>query len=200
MSTLGLVEATEPDATGLARRLGITAWLQKPTDPDEVLATVRRLLERRKLQQRTGIIGRVPRDPGSARQDRADGAGDGHRPDRGRDGNRQGARRARDPRPFTAAQPSRSSRSTARRSRRRCSRASSSATRRASFTGATERRLGRFELADGGTIFLDESRRDAAADAGQAAARARGPDLLPRRRRSSRSRSMCASSPPPTSR
>ena len=24
------------------------------------------------------------------------------------------------------------------------------------FTGATQRRLGRFELADGGTIFLDE--------------------------------------------
>src|ERR1700729_3523603 len=25
-----------------------------------------------------------------------------------------------------------------------------------SFTGATERRIGRFELADGGTLFLDE--------------------------------------------
>jgi len=28
--------------------------------------------------------------------------------------------------------------------------------RRAPFTGATQRRLGRFELAEGGTIFLDE--------------------------------------------
>ena len=27
---------------------------------------------------------------------------------------------------------------------------------RGAFTGATQRRLGRFELADGGTIFLDE--------------------------------------------
>src|SRR5258706_11626576 len=27
---------------------------------------------------------------------------------------------------------------------------------RGAFTGATERRLGRFELADGGTLFLDE--------------------------------------------
>src|SRR5204863_2049595 len=60
ISTLGLVEATEPDAKGLARRLGLTAWLGKPAEPDEVVATVRRLLERRKLQERTGIIGESP--------------------------------------------------------------------------------------------------------------------------------------------
>ena len=57
ISTLGLVEATEPDAKGLARRLGLTAWLVKPADPAEVVATVRRLIERRRLQERTGIIG-----------------------------------------------------------------------------------------------------------------------------------------------
>ena len=28
--------------------------------------------------------------------------------------------------------------------------------RKGAFTGAMQRRLGRFELADGGTIFLDE--------------------------------------------
>jgi len=57
ISTLGLVEATEPDPKALARELGLTAWLLKPTDPAEVTATVRRLIERRKLQQRTGILG-----------------------------------------------------------------------------------------------------------------------------------------------
>src|SRR5207248_9058964 len=60
ISTLGLVEHTEPDAKGLARRLGLTGYLSKPADPSEVTATVRRLIERRKLQQRTGIIGESP--------------------------------------------------------------------------------------------------------------------------------------------
>src|SRR2546422_856884 len=60
ISTLGLVEQTEPDAKGLARRLGLTAYLTKPADPAEVTATVRRLVERRRLQQRTGIIGESP--------------------------------------------------------------------------------------------------------------------------------------------
>src|SRR6267143_1538597 len=60
VSTLGLVEETEPDAKGLARRLGLTGYLEKPADPAEVAATVRRLIERRKLQQRTGIIGESP--------------------------------------------------------------------------------------------------------------------------------------------
>src|SRR5207245_10260716 len=60
VSTLGLVEETEPDAKGLARRLGLTGYLEKPADPAEVAATVRRLIERRKLQQRTAIIGESP--------------------------------------------------------------------------------------------------------------------------------------------
>ena len=57
---LGLVEPTEPDAQGLARRHGLTAWLEKPADPAEVVATVRRLLDRRELQRRTGIMGESP--------------------------------------------------------------------------------------------------------------------------------------------
>ena len=42
------------------------------------------------------------------------------------------------------------------------------------FTGATKKREGRFALADGGTIFLDEIGRVAGGPSGQAAARAAG--------------------------
>src|SRR5882762_5949394 len=57
VSTLGLVEATDEDPGQIGRELGLTAWLVKPTDPSEVTATVRRLIQRRHLQQRTGILG-----------------------------------------------------------------------------------------------------------------------------------------------
>ncbi len=140
VSTLGLVESTEPDPQGLARRLGLTAFLEKPADPAEVVATVRRLVERRRLQQRTGIIGESPAiqemlvkieqmapvtstvliegESGTGKELVARGIHD-LSPRRGLEselfGHEKGA-----------------------------------------FTGAAERRLGRFELADGGTIFLDE--------------------------------------------
>ena len=57
ISTLGLVEATDEDPNQIGRELGLTGWLVKPVDPLEVTATVRRLIERRRLQQRTGILG-----------------------------------------------------------------------------------------------------------------------------------------------
>src|SRR6058998_3443033 len=60
ISTLGLAEPTEPDPKALARRLGLTAYLSKPVDPAEVAATVRRLIDRRRLQERTGIVGESP--------------------------------------------------------------------------------------------------------------------------------------------
>src|SRR5207247_3226744 len=48
------------DPKVLAKSLGLTAWLRKPSDAGEVVATVKRLIERRRLQQRTGIIGESP--------------------------------------------------------------------------------------------------------------------------------------------
>src|SRR5438034_7073366 len=57
ISTLGLVEATDEDPNQTGGELRLTAWLVKPVDPLEVTATVRRLIERRRLQQRTGILG-----------------------------------------------------------------------------------------------------------------------------------------------
>src|SRR5712664_268886 len=155
ISTLGLVEATEPDAKGLARRLGLTGYLEKPADPGEVTATVRRLIERRKLQQRTGIIGESPAiqevlvkieqmapvtstvliegESGTGKELVARGVHD------------LSPRRAK---PFIAVN---------------CAAIPETLLEselfgheKGAFTGAAERRLGRFELADGGTIFLDE--------------------------------------------
>ena len=67
------------------------------------------------------------------------------------------------------------------------------------FTGAVQARVGRFELAHRGTLFIDEVVVDVAAAAGQAAARAAGARDRARRRIASRSSSTSASSPPPTS-
>src|SRR6266571_2225699 len=155
ISTLGLVEQTEPDAKGLARRLGLTAYLTKPADPAEVTATVRRLVERRRLQQRTGIIGESPAiqevlvkieqmapvsstvliegESGTGKELVAHGIHD-LSPRRGK--------------AFIAVN---------------CAAIPDTLLEselfgheKGAFTGAAERRLGRFELADGGTIFLDE--------------------------------------------
>ena len=155
ISTLGLVEATEPDPNELAREAGLTAWLVKPVDPQDAVTTTRRLIDRRKLQQRTGILGEsapiqevlvkieqmapvtstvlIEGESGSGKELVAKGIHD-LSPRRGK--------------PFIAVS---------------CAALPETLLEselfgheKGAFTGAAERRLGRFELADGGTIFLDE--------------------------------------------
>ena len=155
ISTLGLVEATEPDPARLAQRLGLTAWTQKPVDADDVGALIQRLVERRRLQERTGILGESPAiqevlvkieqmapvsstvlvegESGTGKELVAQGI---H------------ALSPRRDKPFIAVN---------------CAALPESLLEselfgheKGPFTGAAERRLGRFELANGGTIFLDE--------------------------------------------
>jgi DNA-binding NtrC family response regulator len=154
VSTLGLVEPTDdPKETGL--ELGLTASLVKPADPADVTLTVRRLIDRRRLQQRTGILGESPAiqevlvkieqmapvtstvliegESGTGKELVAKGIHD-LSPRRGK--------------PFIAVN---------------CAALPETLLEselfgheKGSFTGAAERRLGRFELANGGTILLDE--------------------------------------------
>ncbi len=155
VSTLGLVEASSTDPRGLAHRLGLTAWMVKPVDPGEVVAAARRLIERRRLQERTGIIGESPAiqevlvkieqmapvtstvliegESGTGKELVAQAM------------HHLSPRHAR---PFIAVN---------------CSALPETLLEselfgheKGAFTGAAERRLGRFELADGGTLFLDE--------------------------------------------
>jgi DNA-binding NtrC family response regulator len=155
VSTLGLVETTDDDPDRIGRELGLTDWLEKPVDPAEVTATVRRLVERRRLQQRTGILGEsapiqevlvkieqmapvtstvlIEGESGTGKELVAKAIHD-LSPRRGK--------------PFIAVN---------------CAAITETLLEselfgheKGAFTGAAERRLGRFELANGGTIFLDE--------------------------------------------
>src|SRR5467141_209855 len=153
--TLGLVEATDEAAETVAHELGLTDWLVKPADPAEVTATVRRLIERRRLQQRTGILGEsapiqevlvkteqiapvtstvlIEGESGTGKELVARAIHD-LSPRRGK--------------AFIAVN---------------CAAIPDTLLEselfgheKGAFTGAAERRLGRFELANGGTILLDE--------------------------------------------
>ena len=103
ISTLALLEPTDSERTERVDRLHATEVMTKPVRPDDAVATARRLIERRHLQERTGIVGRERPDPGGAGQDRADGAGLQHGPDPGRERHRQGAGRQGAARPLASA-------------------------------------------------------------------------------------------------
>jgi len=154
-ATLGLAEPTDADPGRLGYRLGLSGVLIKPAPAEEVVAAGRRLIERRKLQVRTGILGEHPGiqevllkieqmapvsstvlvqgESGTGKELVAKAIHD-LSPRRGK--------------PFIAVN---------------CAAIPETLLEselfgheKGAFTGAAERRLGMFELADGGTIFLDE--------------------------------------------
>ena len=155
ISTLGLLEETEPDPPRLATQLGLTGWLVKPVDARHVASTAQRLAQRRRLQRRTGILGESPpiqellvkieqMAPVSSTVLIQGESGTG----------KELAAHAlhelspRRDKPFITVN---------------CSALPETLLEselfgheKGAFTGAAERRLGRFELASGGTLFLDE--------------------------------------------
>ncbi|HSR14305.1 MAG TPA: hypothetical protein VLL51_01035, partial [Gemmatimonadales bacterium] len=58
--TLALLEPTDSARGERVARLGVTETIMKPVRVEELVATTRRLIERRRLQQRTGIAGQSP--------------------------------------------------------------------------------------------------------------------------------------------
>ncbi|HEX6090955.1 MAG TPA: sigma-54 dependent transcriptional regulator [Gemmatimonadales bacterium] len=155
VSTLALLEPTDSERTDRVERLGVTELLTKPVAPDDVVATAQRLLARRGLQERTGIAGEseavqevlvrieqmapvsstvlILGESGTGKELVAKAIHD-LSPRRGK--------------AFIAVN---------------CAALPETLLEselfgheKGAFTGAAERRLGRFELADGGTIFLDE--------------------------------------------
>jgi DNA-binding NtrC family response regulator len=153
--TLALLEPTDSERAERVSRLGVTERMLKPVRMDDAVATARRLVDRRRLQVHTGISGQSPAihqvlvkieqmapvsstvliqgESGTGKELVAKAIHD-LSPRRGK--------------PFIAVN---------------CSALPESLLEselfgheKGSFTGAAERRLGRFELADTGTIFLDE--------------------------------------------
>ena len=172
--TLDVVVITGYSSVGSAvecMRLGAYDYLPKPFDTDTLRLVVRRAVEkhaprgrergaaahaRRDAAAGDTLLGESPLDAPGARAHRARRGRRQHRPDHGRERHRQGARRARDPRVRVRGGSVRSWRWTAARSSRRCARASCSATSRARSRARSRTAPGRFELAHGGTVFLDE--------------------------------------------
>jgi DNA-binding NtrC family response regulator len=155
ISTLGLVESTHADPAQLARDVGLTAWMRKPVESEDVVAAASRLVARRRLQEHTGILGEsaaiqevlvkieqmapvtstvlIEGESGTGKELVAQAI------------HHLSPRRAG---PFIAVN---------------CAALPDTLLEselfgheKGAFTGAAERRLGRFELADGGTLFLDE--------------------------------------------
>jgi len=155
LATLGLAEPTDADTADLTRRLGLSGVLLKPVPADEVVAAGRRLIERKKLQLRTGILGEDPgiREVLSRIEQMAPVTSTVLIQGASGTGKELVARALHDlsPRrgkPFIPVN---------------CAAIPESLLEselfgheKGAFTGAAERRLGMFELAEAGTIFLDE--------------------------------------------
>ena len=152
---VGLADVDDPAVNERLRAAGFLDIFAKPIDVDEVVDTVRRILDRRRLQQVTGLVGESPQmrevlvrigqmAPVSSTVLIEGESGTG----------KELAARAlhqlsgRSAGPFIAVNVGALTETLLE--------SELFGHEKGAFTGAAERRLGRFELADGGTLFLDE--------------------------------------------
>src|SRR6185312_3939974 len=154
-SVVGLADVDEPGLHDRLRALGFVEVYAKPVDLDEVFSGVRRILERRRLAEDTGLIGeseamrevmvKIEQMAPVSSTVLIEGESGTGKELVARAIHRLSPRRAK---PFIAvnvgALPETLLESEL------------FGHEKGAFTGAAERRIGRFELAHGGTIFLDE--------------------------------------------
>ena len=154
-SVVGLADVDDPTLNNRLRALGFVEIFVKPVDPDEVFAGIRRILDRRRLSEETGLIGesdairevmvKIEQMAPVSSTVLIEGESGTGKELVARAIHRLSPRRAK---PFIAvnigALPETLLESEL------------FGHEKGAFTGAAERRLGRFELANGGTLFLDE--------------------------------------------
>ncbi len=153
-----------------AMRLGACDYISKPFDVDLLKMKVREKIENRQLKQENlllkrtlglshqfaNIIGRSEGDAGGLQDGRDRRPHQQHDPADGRIGHRQGSGGAGRSLQLAAPREADGRRSTAARCRRPCSSRSSSVTCAAPYTSADSNKKGLLEVAEKGTIFLDE--------------------------------------------
>ncbi|MBX6330452.1 MAG: sigma-54-dependent Fis family transcriptional regulator [Gemmatimonadaceae bacterium] len=154
-AVVGLADVDDPALLDRLRALGFVEIYPKPVDLDEVFAGIRRILDRRRLSQETGLIGeseairevmvKIEQMAPVSSTVLIEGESGTGKELVARAIHRLSPRRGK---PFIAvnigALPETLLESEL------------FGHEKGAFTGAAERRLGRFELAHGGTLFLDE--------------------------------------------
>ena len=153
--SVGLMDNVEPANVERLRAIGYVELFAKPVNVDEVVAGIRRILERRRLQQLTGLIGEsdAMREVMVQVEQMAPVSSTVLIEGESGTGKELVARAIRllsnrRNKPFIAVNVGALAETLLE--------SELFGHEKGAFTGAAERRLGRFELADTGTLFLDE--------------------------------------------
>ena len=181
------------DTAITAIKEGALEYIVKPCNPQEISLLVERIIKVKNLQRENAILRQqlqrnyqyrdiITKNPKMQRDSAAHGGYRGpaqHGADSRRERHGQGIGGARHSLSPAIARPSRSSRSTSPRSRRRCWKSSCSATKRARSPARRRRRVASSKWRTGAR-FSGRDRRHPGQAAGRTSARAPGALLIPR--------------------